>query len=258
MPRATAVSCTEQWSDWSSGRHLLARVRADGCWSDGLPLGRGHGQPYLQPAYARAVRDLRKSVEGRPLEGWVVHVAAGDWITFKISSSGGQQLVCRVLGVRHFQSFEEMVRACGVGDCLPLRPLSRSTTLSAIAKAPRMLSWHKLRAWLVFRSNPSTSLRRTCWRCRELRAGAPLLRFLPLPPKHGRRRRLGPGDAGVLASCLRRPVTSVSMRRASGWPRRHAALALRAASSARKKSSASKTVSCLRAVAGMSFAAFSC
>lgn len=119
MPRATAVSRTEQWSDWSSGRHLLARVRADGCWSDGLPLGRGHGQPYLQPAYARAVRDLRKSVEGRPLEGWVVHVAAGDWITFKISSSGGQQLVCRVLGVRHFQSFEEMVRACGVGDCLP-------------------------------------------------------------------------------------------------------------------------------------------
>ena len=100
MPRATAVSRKEQWSDWSSGRHLLARVRQNGCWSDGLPLGRGHGQPYLQPAYARAL-DLRKSVEGRPLEGWVVHVAAGDWITFKISSSGGQQLVCRV------------------GDCLP-------------------------------------------------------------------------------------------------------------------------------------------
>ena len=82
MPRATAVSRKEQWSDWSSGRHLLARVRQNGCWSDGLPLGRGHGQPYLQPAYARAL-DLRKSVEGRPLEGWVVHVAAGDWITFK-------------------------------------------------------------------------------------------------------------------------------------------------------------------------------
>ena len=77
MPRATAVSRKEQWSDWSSGRHLLARVRQNGCWSDGLPLGRGHGQPYLQPAYARAL-DLRKSVEGRPLEGWVVHVAAGD------------------------------------------------------------------------------------------------------------------------------------------------------------------------------------
>ena len=118
MPRATAVSRKEQWSDWSSGRHLLARVRQNGCWSDGLPLGRGHGQPYLQPAYARAL-DLRKSVESRPLEGWVVHVAAGDWITFKISSSGGQQLVCRVLGVRLLQSFEEMVRACGVGDCLP-------------------------------------------------------------------------------------------------------------------------------------------
>ena len=60
MPRATAVSRKEQWSDWSSGRHLLARVRQNGCWSDGLPLGRGHGQPYLQPAYARAL-DLRKS-----------------------------------------------------------------------------------------------------------------------------------------------------------------------------------------------------
>ena len=93
----------------------------------------------------------------------------------------------------------------------PLRPLSRSTTLSAIAKASRTLSWQKLRAWLVFRSSPSTSLRRTCWRCRALRASAPLLRLLPLPPKHGRRRRLGPGDAGVLASCLRRPATSASM-----------------------------------------------
>ena len=183
MPRATAVSRKEQWSDWSSGRHLLARVRQNGCWSDGLPLGRGHGQPYLQPAYAHAL-DLRKSVEGRPLEGWVVHVAAGDWITFKISSSGGQQLVCRV------------------GDCLPDCPSIEAAVAVYHSLCNRKgISYAELAKTAGvagIQIQPiHVSLRRTCWRCRALRASAPLLRLLPLPPKHGRRRRLGPGDAGV-------------------------------------------------------------
>jgi ASC-1-like (ASCH) protein len=46
-------------------------------------------------------------------------VKAGDWITFKIPTSGGKKLVARALRVRHFDTFEAMLRECGVDACLP-------------------------------------------------------------------------------------------------------------------------------------------
>ena len=104
---------------WDGGDLALAAFRRRGEWADGARLDRGHGQPYLQPEFARAIRDLRKTVEGRPREGWAAAVSVDDWITFKISKSGGRQLVCRVVSVTHFPDFSDMLQACGPAACLP-------------------------------------------------------------------------------------------------------------------------------------------
>ena len=110
---------TTGWSGWSSGEVELAAVQRSGKWEDGQKLGRGHGQPYLQPTYAHAIRNQSKTVEGRPGIGWAANVKAGDWITFKITASGGKKLVTRALRVRRFESFAAMLRECGVEACLP-------------------------------------------------------------------------------------------------------------------------------------------
>ena len=55
-PAAASTSC-----DWAAGRAALAQVRA----ADGAALlGRGHGSPYLQPQYARAIAARVKPIEG--------------------------------------------------------------------------------------------------------------------------------------------------------------------------------------------------
>jgi ASC-1-like (ASCH) protein len=107
------------WSGWSSGEVELAVAKRTGRWEDGQTVGRGHGQPYLQPVYAHAIRDRSKTVEGRPGIGWAAGVKAGDWITFKITGSGGKKLVARALRVRRFDTFEAMLGECGVESCLP-------------------------------------------------------------------------------------------------------------------------------------------
>ena len=114
-----ARSGSAGWSGWASGETELAVAQLAGKWPDGQKLGRGHGQPYLQPLYAHAIREQSKTVEGRPGIGWAENVTAGDWITFKITASGGKKLVCRALRVRRFDTFEAMLRECGVEACLP-------------------------------------------------------------------------------------------------------------------------------------------
>jgi ASC-1-like (ASCH) protein len=116
---AAAKSDLTGWSGWSSGEAELAAAKRAGRWPDGQKIGRGHGQPYLQPVYAHAIRDQSKSVEGRPGIGWAASVSPGDWITFKITASGGKKLVARALQVRRFDTFESMLRECGVEACLP-------------------------------------------------------------------------------------------------------------------------------------------
>ena len=69
--------------------------------------------------YAHAMRSKLKTVEGRPGIGWAANVKANDWITFKISASGGMKLICRATRVRHFPTFQAMLRECGVEACLP-------------------------------------------------------------------------------------------------------------------------------------------
>jgi hypothetical protein len=67
----------------------LHEAKEKGQWSDGAPIGRGHGQPYLECKYAKAIRRRKKRVEGRPGGGWVESsgrlIAPNDYINFKIS-----------------------------------------------------------------------------------------------------------------------------------------------------------------------------
>ena len=107
------------WSGWASGETELAAVQKVGRWPDGQAIGCGHGQPYLQPKYARLMRFGQKTVEGRPGTGWASNVKVNDWITFKITASGGKKLICRATRVRRFATFEAMLRECGVEACLP-------------------------------------------------------------------------------------------------------------------------------------------
>ena len=107
------------WSNFRSGVPELNEIRTAGAWPDGAALGRGHGQPYLQPQYAQAIANKTKTVEGRPGVGWAAGVAVGDWVTFKISGSGGRKLVCRVRRVRRYASFRAMLVDVGVAACLP-------------------------------------------------------------------------------------------------------------------------------------------
>ena len=78
------------------GLARLATAKKHGHWEDGVPLGRGHGQPYLQPRYADLIRRRVKTVEGRANVGWAAIVASGDWVTFKIPGTNGKKLVVRV------------------------------------------------------------------------------------------------------------------------------------------------------------------
>ena len=121
LERAEAMEAKQNphWSGWTSGEPELSAAQKAGRWADGQKVGRGHGQPYLQPVYAHAIRERSKTVEGRPGIGWAASVKANDWITFKISGSGGKKLICRASRVRHFKTFEAMLRECSVEACLP-------------------------------------------------------------------------------------------------------------------------------------------
>lgn len=119
QPSNSASHAVKDQRGWSSGEKELAEARCTGRWPDGAKVGRGHGQPYLQQKYALAIHHGTKTVEGRPGIGWATNVTADDWITFKISASGGMKLVARALQVRRFASFEAMLCECGVKACLP-------------------------------------------------------------------------------------------------------------------------------------------
>ena len=102
----------------------LQKCIRTGRWPDGSSVGRGHGQPYLMPTYAQALRDGRKTHEGRPGGGWLQPpgrrlIATGDYITFKVSGSREDRLRARVLDVQSFPTFEEMLKQVGVEALLP-------------------------------------------------------------------------------------------------------------------------------------------
>ena len=98
----------------------LSAAQRDGRWPDDIPYtGKHHHMPYLQEPYATHIRSGRKTVEGRPGNGWAGIAKRGDWITFKITKSNGKKLQCRIKEVRKFKTFKAMLNACGVQACLP-------------------------------------------------------------------------------------------------------------------------------------------
>ena len=66
--------------------------------------------PTLSHAHAH-VRCMRRQ--------WVTHVAVDDYVTFKISGSGGQILCCRVRGVERYSTFMKMLTCLGTDKVLP-------------------------------------------------------------------------------------------------------------------------------------------
>lgn len=107
------------WHGWSSGESQRDAAKSTKHWPDGAPIGRGHGQPYLQARWARQLRNGLKQVEGRPDEGWARHVGVDDYITFKISGSSGRVLCTRVKSVTRYSTFGGMLRAEGLSRVLP-------------------------------------------------------------------------------------------------------------------------------------------
>ena len=98
----------------------LSAAQRDGRWPDDLPYtGKHHHQPYLQEPYATYIRKGRKTVEGRPGNSWAGRAKRGDWVTFKITKSGGRTIQCRITKVSKFKTFKAMLRVCGVEACLP-------------------------------------------------------------------------------------------------------------------------------------------
>ena len=59
-----------------------------------------------------------KTVEGRPATGWAATVQPNDFVRFNVGR-GGPHLCVRVLRVRPFATFSEMLDVCGVAACLP-------------------------------------------------------------------------------------------------------------------------------------------
>ena len=120
--RACIVGCRQlgavtRRASCPSGEAQLRKIQKAGCWEDGKKLGKGHGSACLKPEYGKDISEGRKSVEGRPCTGWAAKVRPDDWVNFAVN--GGSRLVCRVLWVQWYPSFESMVRECTIEACLP-------------------------------------------------------------------------------------------------------------------------------------------
>ena len=106
---------------WASGEQQLAKMKRQGHWPDGRPIGRGYPQPCLQPKYAEMIAAGIKTVEGRPGGGFLGsgarHLAVDDYINFQVN--GGRRLVVRVMAVHKYASFDAMISALGVDSLLP-------------------------------------------------------------------------------------------------------------------------------------------
>ena len=61
------------------------------------------------------VTDRRRALA----QQWLKTVAEDDYVTFKISASGSRVLVARVLQVRRFSSFAQMLLHHGIENVLP-------------------------------------------------------------------------------------------------------------------------------------------
>ena len=74
------------------GVQELRLIQKRGVWPDGQPLGKGYPQPCLQDRYAAAIIEGRKTFEGRPGGGWLIHrgrmIRAGDYVNSNFRGVG--------------------------------------------------------------------------------------------------------------------------------------------------------------------------
>ena len=110
-------------SGFASGRRQLESAIEKRRWPDGKPLGRGHSAPYLQPEYAAAIAERRKTFEGRPGGGWVQPalgraLAPDDYVCFKVVGHP-EGLCVRVKSVAAYPTFAAMIGGVGVKALLP-------------------------------------------------------------------------------------------------------------------------------------------
>ena len=120
MPQS--VACTGG-AGFASGRRQLESAIKKRRWPDGKPLGRGHSAPYLQPEYAAAIAERRKTLEGRPGGGWVHGkrgrmLAVDDYVRFKVVGQP-EGLCVRVKSVTEYPTFAAMISGVGVKALLP-------------------------------------------------------------------------------------------------------------------------------------------
>ena len=120
MPQGAAGTAP---SGFASGRRQLESAIKKRRWPDGKPLGRGHSAPYLQPEYAAAIAERRKTIEGRPGGGWVHGkrgriIAVDDYVRFKVVGQP-EGLCVRVKSVAEYPTFAAMISSVGVKALLP-------------------------------------------------------------------------------------------------------------------------------------------
>ena len=127
-PQAATQRTPDQ--DWPSGRAELKQLKVTGRWRDGRKIGRGHPQPGLQHQDAESIARRHTTSQGRPGGGWLKSIEPDDYINFQVKVPGRgrkRRLIVRVLDVTRHETFDEMVRAHGIGSLLPGGDLSQAS-----------------------------------------------------------------------------------------------------------------------------------
>lgn len=73
----------------------------------------------LKKIYIHQIRDGKKTVEGRILDGRIRNFKAGDTIRFFYKANTNDDVTCKITAITTHLSFDAMLRVSGVHPCLP-------------------------------------------------------------------------------------------------------------------------------------------
>lgn len=91
----------------------------------------------LKLPYYEAVRDGKKTVEGRPGDGSFAKLAVGDTIQFSLDGDAHAPIInVKIVDILRFDSFEAMIRAVGREACLPGMTTSDEEALAVYHSFP--------------------------------------------------------------------------------------------------------------------------
>lgn len=77
------------------------------------------GEHNLQEKYLNLIKKGIKTVEGRINDGKFAEYKKGDIIKFVENKNPQNFILCKILRVHHYKTFEEMLQKEGLGRCLP-------------------------------------------------------------------------------------------------------------------------------------------